>query len=72
MKTQTGIISKTRNTSGLRRMVCSDAGTGCNATFEGHNDDKIVLKAVNHLSRDHGVPLSVDLATRVRGLIKTV
>lgn len=72
MKTQAGNLSRNSNTTGTRRMACGDTGTKCNAVFEGRNDDQIVLKAIEHLSKDHGVPLSVDLATRVRGLIKTV
>lgn len=61
---------KSRHATGARRLACSDAGTTCGAVFEGTNDDKLVTEAVNHLAQDHGMPLTVELAARVRRMIK--
>jgi predicted small metal-binding protein len=61
---------QTKNSSKVRRMACSDAGTTCATIFQGQNDDKIVMDAVTHLSQNHGFQLSSELATHVRGLIK--
>jgi predicted small metal-binding protein len=71
MSTSSIHSGKLRNPSGTRRLLCSDVGTVCGATFEGTNDDKIVTKAMNHLAQDHEMPLTVELAARVRRMIKS-
>ena len=72
MSTSSIRSGKSRHATGARRLACSDAGTSCGAVFEGTNDDKLVTKAVNHMVQDHGMPLSVELAARVRRMIKPV
>lgn len=69
MGTET-LSAKKGHATGMHRMACADTGTKCSVVFEGRNDDRIVLKAVEHMAHDHGAALSVDLAARVRALIK--
>ena len=71
MKSQNKSSVRNDRPSKVRRVVCSDVGTQCSTVFQGNNDDRIVMEAVTHLSQNHGFSLSADLATRVRGLIKT-
>lgn len=66
------MLRKNKKASGIHRMICGDTGTRCDAVFEGRNDDRIVLQAVEHLTKYHNFSLSVALAAQVRELIKTV
>ena len=56
----------------MHRIVCKDTGNGCDAFFDGENDDLLVGKVVEHMAQDHGVPLTPELAARVRTLIRPV
>ncbi len=54
-----------------RHILCKDAGYQCEACFKGKNDDRLVIKAVEHMAQYHGASLSPELAAQVRRSIKT-
>jgi predicted small metal-binding protein len=53
----------------IHHILCKEIGYGCDARFEGKNDDKLVVQAVEHLAQFHGATLSPELAAQVRQLI---
>ncbi len=56
----------------VHRIACRDTGNTCDACFEGRNDDRLVVKAVEHLAQEHGAPLTSELAAQVRQLIRPI
>ena len=66
------VFTRVSGKTTIRRMACKDTGNKCDAVFEGQNDDRVVVEAIEHLAQTHGEFLTPDLAARVRTLIKSV
>ncbi len=50
---------------------CGDLMAGCKAVFEGNTIDEVMVRAVEHAKKDHGMTtIPADVAAKVKAAIK--
>ena len=53
----------------MRDFHCADAGMKCDFVAKGNTDDEVLRQAGAHAQKVHGMQVTKDLETQVRGLI---